>query len=383
MLHPVGPPQRRTVAMRRRQALFFFVWGVLLVTVFLLPYHCSSLRRLRLEGARRVRGDSAPEMDVAQLKQRQKSALVRLTKQLTARVNNNVRTAADHDHDVGNAAARTAADFATVFYYHPSTEVRLSGMFDHPELRKLAGAGGGRLWRRLGGGTPSTAQRWTVAEATSAGNGTGSRICVVALHRHYLAARLSNAVHGDGDAELIDTLRVAVRSVNRLSPVTVSTDNAAVAGANVGVPSMESTLARFFLWLADDAVLGDEAVSRAVAGCAAPLFRSLRASFDWRASPAGKPARTELEANLLEVEERQPQYVCLCSGRKPASAVALRDTDGSSASPLFLLHPQQFTVKPHPTTRLPHVAVQHHRLLRLLCQRHREERHFAETPAGP
>lgn len=26
MLHPVGPPQRRTVAMRRRQALFFFVW---------------------------------------------------------------------------------------------------------------------------------------------------------------------------------------------------------------------------------------------------------------------------------------------------------------------------------------------------------------------
>ena len=338
--------------MRRRQALFFFVWGVLLVTVFLLPYHCSSLRRLRLEGARRVRGDSAPEMDVAQLKQRQKSALVRLTKQLTARVNNNVRTAADHDHDVGNAAARTAADFATVFYYHPSTEVRLSGMFDHPELRKLAGAGGGRLWRRLGGGTPSTAQRWTVAEATSAGNGTGSRICVVALHRHYLAARLS-------------------------------TDNAAVAGASVGVPSMESTLARFFLWLADDAVLGDEAVSRAVAGCAAPLFRSLRASFDWRASPAGKPARTELEANLLEVEERQPQYVCLCSGRKPASAVALRDSDGSSASPLFLLHPQQFTVKPHPTTRLPHVAVQHHRLLRLLCQRHREERHFAETPAGP
>lgn len=348
MLHPVAPPQRRTVAMRRRQALFYFIWGVLLVSIFLLPFHYASLRRLRMDGARRVRGASAPEMDVAELEVRQDRALKRLTTQMAA-----PHDAATAGLDADTTASATSADFELLFYYHPKTEVRLRGMFDHPLLRGLAGAGSGKLWKRLGDEVVTgleqdelvTTQRRTIAQvavsAQPAGRAAGQAACLASLRRDYIESRLGSAV--GADTEPLHALRKTIEHFDTLDPIGVSMrQSAAPLKDDDGAPT-EIMLARLFLWIANDATLADDALSRAVAGCSAPLSRSLHVSFDRQALRSNGPSHSKLFAAAQEAEEALMQYVCLCSGKGPAHAVFLENAAGAevAASTLFLVDPRR------------------------------------------
>jgi hypothetical protein len=353
MLHPAGPPQRRTVATRRRQALFYFLWGVLLVTVFLFPYHYSSLRRLRLEARRRLRGESAPKVDAAELQQRQRSALERLTR---------VTTIANED-----AADGTSVDFATVFYHHPGTEVRLRGVFDHPRLRELAGAGSGRLWRCLGGETPAApGARLTLAETATASTVDGAAkhvTCLAALRRSFLVSHVGNATTGV-DGTLTEAVRNAVRARGTLSPLTVSPARAAAADVKADAPFTETALAELFLWLAKDTALPEEAIARAVAGCGATLSRSLEISFEWRPLAIDAHPRAKLLSTFREVDEAEPQYVCVCSGPAPANAVTLTDAANNAAGTLSLVDPRLSSIaKPSNCAEVCAVALPSPRVL--------------------
>ncbi|KPI83224.1 hypothetical protein ABL78_7752 [Leptomonas seymouri] len=342
MLHPVGPPQRRTVAMRRRQALFYFLWGVFLLTIFLFPYHYASLRRLRLDGARRLRGASAPEVNPDVLRQQEESALERLKQQMAAR---NGKGKGNAEHTVSTPTSITA-DFAMAFYYHPKMEIQLRGAFGHPLLRTIAGAGSSRLWKSLGGDITAPAapdaayavHRLTVAEAAVAKLNEGPAepaICLAALRRDYLASRLNTSAHMG--TELTRAVRAAHQRFSTLYPLSLSSEQTAFSIVSANTSSIETALAQLFLWLSDDASLPGEAISRAVAGCTAPLSRSLEVSFDWQARPSVEAPRTELLATVREGETVPPQYVCLCYGRNSLHATPLTGTADAESSVLFLV----------------------------------------------
>ncbi|KPA85925.1 hypothetical protein ABB37_00232 [Leptomonas pyrrhocoris] len=337
LLHPVGPPQRRTVVMRRRQALFYFLWGVFLVTIFLFPYHYSSLRRLRLDGARRLRGVSAPTLNLDVLRERQGSALRRLQQRMAARDDKEKDDAKDAD----GTLASISADFSMAFYYHPETETRLRGIFHHPVLRAIVGDGAGRLWKSLSDNAAPDAshawQRQTLSEAVAERaekKAEEPAICLVALQKDYLVSRLG--VNADAGTELMRAVRTALPRFATLYPISLSSGQTAAANVSVKAPSIEIAFAQLFLWLADDGVLEDEALNRAVAGCAAPLSRSLEVSFAWQAASSVALPRTALVATVREVEVAQPQYVCLCYGSSFANATVLTDIADGEAPTLFL-----------------------------------------------
>ncbi|KAG5490939.1 hypothetical protein JIQ42_00825 [Leishmania sp. Namibia] len=347
LLHATERPQRRTAALRRRHALFIFLWGVSLVSVFLVPYHYASLRRLRIDRERELLGLVAPAVDLTQLHMRKDAAMQRLKAWSTARWGDE-HTASNRE-DVGDPGV--TADFALVFYLHPSSQTRLDGIFAHPYVRALAGGGAGVLWPRLG--DPADARDAlqhvlrvrTLSEVAveAAQDASKPASCLIALRRDVLQVGV-NGTDTAGRVDLIRALQETLSQEPGLYRIAVGgpsdAGKMAVDVSDVRIAT-EKVLAMLLLWLTSrhtSSHAQEEAISHALAACQAPLSRSLWTSFDWDATPGGSRATTVITATVQE-EETAPQYLCLCSKHGVLPSVAFVEPSSGTVTPLFLVDP--------------------------------------------
>ncbi|CAG9582413.1 hypothetical protein LMJF_35_0620 [Leishmania major strain Friedlin] len=348
MLHAAAPPPRRTTAVRRRQALFYFVWGISLVSVFLIPFHYASLRRLRIDSERELLGLVAPTVDLTQLHIRQDQALQRLKTWSTARwVNKHPERC--EDDNVGDADV--TADFALAFYLHPSSRTRLDGVFAHPYVQAVAGGGAGVLWPRLGDAAEAPdapqhvprARTLNEVAVDAAEDPLNPAKCLIALRRDLLQAG-SEGIEYDEKTDLVNALQETLSQDSGLYRINVGGPSHAgkmVVDAGDGQAATENVLAALLLWLTGRHKCShaqEEAISRALAVCQAPLSRSLRMSFGWSAAPGAARAMAPIVATVQE-EAPAPQYLCLCSKHGVQPPVALVEPRSGTVTPLFLLDP--------------------------------------------
>ncbi|KAG5466647.1 hypothetical protein LSCM1_00816 [Leishmania martiniquensis] len=348
LLHTAERPQRRTAALRRRQALFYFLWGISLVSVFLVPYHYASLRRLRIDHERELLGLVAPAVDLTQLRMREDEAMQRLRTWSTVRWGD-VHNEGNAEDGVGDPGV--TADFALVFYHHPSSRTHLNGMFAHPYIRELMGGGAGVLWPRLGDAAeapaalPHVLHARTLSEVAveAARNGSRSAKCLISLRRD----ALQEGVHGTENAgrdDLIRALQATLSQEAGLHRMAIGVPPAAgemAADARDGRTATEKILAALFLWLASRHTCShaqEEAISHALAACQAPLSHFLWTSFEWGAPPGGSRATTTIKATVQE-EETEPQYLCLCSKHGVLPPDAFVEPSSGTVTPLFLVDP--------------------------------------------
>ncbi|TPP46475.1 hypothetical protein CGC20_0665 [Leishmania donovani] len=349
MLHAAAPPPRRTAAVRRRQALFYFFWGISLVSVFLVPFHYASLRRLRIDSERELLGLVAPTVDLTQLHMRQDQALQRLRAWSTARwVDKHPERC--EDDNVGDADV--TADFALAFYLHPLSRTRLDGVFAHPYVRAVAGGGVGVLWPRLGDAAEARdalqhvprARTLSEVAVDAAKDPSNPAKCLIALRRDLLQAGAEGINYEEEKDDLIKALQETLSQEAGLYCINVGgpSDAAKVAVDAVdGQAATDNVLAALLLWLAGRHKCShaqEEAISRALAACQAPLSRSLRMSFDWSAAPGAARAMTPIVATVQE-EEAAPQYLCLCSKHGVQPPAALVEPSSGTATSLFLVDP--------------------------------------------
>ncbi|KAK7194690.1 hypothetical protein NESM_000388100 [Novymonas esmeraldas] len=362
MLHPAGPPQRRTPALRRRQALFYFLWAVALVSVFLFPFHYASLRRMRIAYERELLGLVAPAVDLEQLRTRQELAAQRL------RVWTGVRWVDERAETTGGDAvgdADVSTDFALAFLHHPSSRTRLDGVFAHPYVRALAGGGAGALWARLGDSTnadgggggggreaPQERRARTLSDAAvevAQGPSDQRAGCLIALRRDVLLARAETgdaAGRGDMNGALQTVLSREAGKLRRIDGGPPPAEAAAIptgVGAGDVRAATEAALATLLLWLTSGHTCShaqEEAISRSLAACSAPLSRSLRVTLEWVTTTGATPTTSSaITAATHEEQEATPQYVCLCrrgSGQPPA---ALVERGSGTATPLYVVDP--------------------------------------------
>ncbi|CBZ30614.1 hypothetical protein, unknown function [Leishmania mexicana MHOM/GT/2001/U1103] len=349
MLHAAAPSLRRTTALRRRQALFYFFWGIILVSVFLVPYHYASLRRLRIDSERELLGLVAPTVDLTQLHMRQDQALQRLRTWTTARWVDK-RPESCGDDNIGDADV--TADFALAFYLHPSSRTRLDGVFAHPYVRAVAGGGVGVLWPRLGDAAeaPDAQQRAPRARTLSevavdaAKDPLNPAKCLIALRRDILQEG-AKGINYEEKTDLIKALQETFSQETGLYRINVGGPSDAgkmAVDAVDGRAATESVLAALLLWLTGRHKCShaeEEAISRALAACQAPLSRSLRMSFDSTATPGAARAMAPIVTTVQE--EAAPQYLCLCSKHGVQPPAALVEPTSGTATPLFLVDPAQ------------------------------------------
>ncbi|AIO01683.1 hypothetical protein LPMP_340560 [Leishmania panamensis] len=348
MLHPAGPPQRRTVALRRRQALFLFFWGIFLVSVFLVPFHYAALRRVRIDSERELLGLVVPTVDLEQLHRRQDQAVQRLRAWTTARWTDS-HPERSGDDSIGDADV--TADFALAFYLHSSSRTRLDGVFAHPYVRALAGGGVGVLWPRLGDAaeTPDALQHLSRARtlsevAVDAAQDASKRAkCLIALRRNLLQVGASDT-KSEEKADLINALQATLSKEAELYRIDVGRPfDAGKVAVEAGDwrAATEKVLATLLLWLTNRHTRShtqEEVISRALAACQAPLSRTLRTSFDWGAIPDVSHATTTIAVAVQE-EETAPQYLCLCSQYGVQPPAALVEPSSGTVTPLFLVDP--------------------------------------------